>query len=396
MLKGVMKRTLYTGLTLGLTLLGGCSLFTPSTEKAPVKATPPPVFKPVKFAQLKGWNQQQAEGLRTALLESCKVYTRRSGPVSGNPRFGTYEQWKPLCQVLPSLESEALTAFFKQEFRAYQVSPKQKGLITGYFTPLLYGSRTRTERFPVPLLTVPDDLIRFNPKDFGLQKIDEDRPNRMLAAKVRNGWMVPYDDRESINKRTAKGDYDNNVLFWVENKVDRLFLQIQGSGTVRLQDGEDVQVRFSGRNGHAYFAIGRYMKRQGMLDKVSMQSIRQWLAENPERVDEVLYTNPDFIFFSELGKPGPIGAQGTRLVPEHSAAVDDSVIPLGTPILLNTTLSADGKPFRRAMVAQDVGSAIRGHVRADIFFGAGEDAAHKAGLQNAGGKLFVLVPRKKL
>ena len=354
-------------------------------------------FQPSSFSELEGWNQEQATGMRTALLESCKVYTRRSGDVSDeDPRFGTYAQWHDICKALPTLNDNALTAYFQDNFTVYQVAPWDKGLFTGYFTPLLHGSRTKSERYSVPLLKVPHDLVRFNPADFGLEKIDNDRPRRMLSAKVLNGWMVPYDNRENINKRAARGDYDSDVLFWVDDRVDRFFLQIQGSGEVRLDTGEDVQVRIAGRNGHEYFAIGRYLKRHGLLEKISMQTIYQWLEEHPERLDEVLHTNPDFIFFSRLGKPGPIGAQGTRLIPDHSAAVDDSVIPLGTPLFLSTTLTLNETHFSRAMVAQDVGSAIQGHVRADIFFGAGQYAAFKAGAQNAGGKLFVLLPRQPI
>ncbi|MTI14411.1 murein transglycosylase A [Sansalvadorimonas verongulae] len=353
-------------------------------------------FQQSTFSELEGWNQEQAVGMRTALLESCKVYSRRSGDVSDDPRFGTYAQWHTICKTLPTLNDDALTSYFEDNFAVYQVAPWDKGLFTGYFTPLLHGSRTKSERYSVPLLKVPSDLVRFNPADFGLEKIDGDRPKRMLSAKVRNGWMVPYDNRENINKRATRGDYDDDVLFWVDDRVDRFFLQIQGSGEVRLDTGEDVQVRIAGRNGYEYFAIGRYMKRHGLLKKVSMQTIYQWLEEHPERLDEVLHTNPDFIFFSTLGKPGPIGAQGTRLIPDHSAAVDDSVIPLGTPLFLSTTLTLNETPFSRAMVAQDVGSAIRGHVRADIFFGAGQDAAFKAGAQNAGGKLFVLLPKQPI
>ena len=380
------KSRLYTTVACMCFVLSGCSWL--QLGKAP-KDT----FQPSSFAALKGWNQEQAAGMRMALTESCKVYTKRQGAISDNSRFGTYEQWHTVCDTLPTLDDNALTHFFEQNFTVYQIAPWEKGLFTGYFTPLLHGSRAKSERYSVPLLKVPSDLIRFNPKDFGLEKIDSDRPNRMLAAKVRNGWMVPYDDRESINKRAAKGDYDNDVLFWVDDRADRFFLQIQGSGTVRLDTGEEIQVRISGRNGHVYFAIGRYLIQNGLMEKVSMQSIYQWLEDHPERLDEVLHTNPDFIFFSELGKPGPIGAQGTRLIPEHSAAVDDNVIPLGTPLWLSTTLTHDEKPFARAMVAQDVGSAIQGSVRADIFFGAGQDAALKAGAQNAGGKLFVLLPK---
>ncbi|CAM3612185.1 murein transglycosylase A [Parendozoicomonas haliclonae] len=379
----------FTPLVLFSVLLSGCSLFQ-------TKDKPQDLYVPASFQNFNGWNEQQAAGLSTALQESCKVYTKRSGEVNDNTLFGTYEQWHPLCKALPQIEATALPAFFENNFVVYQINPTDEGLFTGYFTPLLHGSREKSERYSTPLLKVPSDLIRFNPKDFELERIDEDRPNRMLAAKVRNGWMVPYDDREGINDRAAKGDYDNDVLYWVDDRVDRFFLQIQGSGTVQLDTGEDVQVRISGRNGYEYFAIGRYLKRNGLLEKVSMQSIRQWLDDNPDRLDEVLHTNRDFIFFSELGKPGPIGAQGTRLIPEHSAAVDDSVIPLGTPLWLSTTLTADNSTFARAMVAQDVGSAIRGNVRADIFFGAGDAAAEKAGYQNAGGQLFIMVPKQTL
>ena len=372
----------------GILLLSGCSLL---SEKTTDPAYDP--FVPADFSHFENWNTEQAVGMKSALLESCKVYSLRSGQINDNSHFGTYEQWHPICEVLPTIEDEALPEFFEHELQVYQVSPQDDGLITGYFTPLLHGSRTRSDRYSVPLLQVPQDLIRFNPADFDLVNTDEDRPHRMLSAKVKNGWMVPYDDRARINFRIEQGDYDDDVLFWVDNRIDRFFLQIQGSGTVRLDTGEDVQVRISGRNGKVYFAVGRYLKQNGLLEEVSMQSIRQWLDENPDRVDEVLHTNPDFIFFSELGKPGPIGAQGTRLIPEHSAAVDDSVIPLGTPLWLSTILTENNKPFARAMVAQDVGSAIQGNVRADIFFGAGKEAAIKAGYQNAGGKLFIMVPR---
>ena len=368
---------------LAFTLLCGCSLL---PREAP--------FKPARFSDLQGWNTEQASGMTRALLNSCELYQQRSGPVSDNPLFGTYEQWHPICETLPVLEPDALTGFFEQEFQVYRIAPWQPGLFTGYYTPLVHGSRQHSQRYPVPLLEVPDDLIRFNPKDFSLERAN-DKPWRLLSAKINNGWMVPYDDRENINQRAANGDYDDQVLFWLDSRVDRFFLQIQGSGTVRLDTGEDIQVRISGRNGQDYFAIGRYMKQQGMLDQVSMQSIRQWLDNNPERQDEVFHTNPDFIFFSLQEKSGPIGAQGTQLIPEHSAAVDDDVIPLGTPLWLSTTLTADGdQPFSRAMVAQDIGSAIKGEVRADIFFGAGKEAAHKAGYQNGNGKLFILTPKQ--
>ena len=181
----------------------------------------------------------------------------------------------------------------------------------------------------------------------------------------------------------------------MDDTVDRFFLQIQGSGYVQLDTGERVYVRISGRNGHPYFAIGRYLKQEGLLETISMQSVRQWLKDNPDRLEEVLYQNRDFIFFSERAEGGPIGAQEVVLTPNRSAAVDSSIIPLGTPLWLETTLTLDNSRWAHAMTAQDIGSAIKGKVRADIFFGTGQEAAEKAGHQNAGGKLYILVPRTK-
>ena len=203
---------------------------------------------------------------------------------------------------------------------------------------------------------------------------------------------MPYENREGINRRAARGDYDDNVVVWLENPVERIFLHIQGSGIVQLENGEYMHVRIAARNGHKYFPIGRYMKQQGMLDKVSMQSVKQWLKENPERRDEVLFTNSDFIFFRQMDY-GPIGAQGVVLTEQRSAAVDNDRIPLGVPLWLETQVTATGQPFNRAMIAQDVGSAIKGPVRADIYFGMGEQGGDLAGFQNSQGKMFVMAPR---
>ena len=371
-------------------ILQGCS-----TAPEPEKPIPPTVqFVPVKFTDLQGWNTKQAVGLRQALLESCKVYSKRNGPISKQyTLYGTYEQWKPLCAALPKLAANELVPFFQNRFSTYQINPEQSGLFTGYFTPLVHGSRTPSARYNVPLLKRPGDLVQFNPADFGLKNADPNRSFTTLSGKVDNNRFVPYDSRANINARTRRGDYNNDVLFWLDDRVDRFFLEIQGSGTVRLDTGEDVQIGYDSRNGHNYYAIGRYLKKKGLLENVSMRSIREWLADNPNRMDEVLHTNPNFIFFTELKKPGPLGAQGTRLIPGHSVAIDTRYIPLGTPLWIDTIRTKDNTPFQQAVVAQDIGSAIRGTVRADIFFGAGDSAGDIAGHQKAPGAIYVMVPK---
>ncbi|MGY0216966.1 murein transglycosylase A [Endozoicomonadaceae bacterium StTr2] len=341
-------------------------------------------YVPASFAMMQGWSEQEAAALAPVLLASCQKFARKSGAMEP-ALFGTYEQWTALCGQLSQVSDGGYRQFFETHFSVYQLSPQEPGLFTGYYLPVIPASREKTDAFPTPLLGVPDDLVQLS-----LQNFNPDLKGR-LYGKVRNGWLVPYEDREGINRREQQGDYDDTVVAWLEDPVERIFLHIQGSGILRFEDGEYMHVRIAARNGHKYFAIGRYMKQQGMLEQVSMQSIKQWLKDHPERQDEVLFTNPDFIFFRQIDR-GPLGAQGVVLTPGRSAAVDNDRIPLGVPLWLDTEVTTTGQPFRHAMVAQDVGSAIKGPVRADIYFGMGEHGASLAGYQNAGGKLFVMVP----
>lgn len=288
---------------------------------------------------------------------------------------------------MKKIDDNKLARYFEKNLTVYQVSPHNKGLITGYYSPLLYGSRRKHGNYNVPLIDVPQDLVLFNTKDFGYQN------STILKGKIKDGWLVPYDSRAEINKRQEKNEFKKSISLWVTDRVDRFFMQIQGSGFVKLDTGETIYVRISGRNGHNYYAIGGYMKEKNLVEEVTMQSIRKWLAENPERMDEVLHKNPDFIFFRE-GGDGPIGSQGVVLTAERSIAVDRSIIPLGIPIWLETTLSSENRPWNHAVTAQDTGSAIKGNVRADIYFGKTNAAAEKAGKQNAPGKIFVFVPKK--
>ncbi len=318
------------------------------------------------------------------LLDSCERFKWQKGSMEPAV-FGTYEQWNELCQQLEQVEAGAFQAFFENNFRVYQLSPQESGLFTGYYLPVIPGSRVKTEQFPTPLIGVPDDLVQV-----GLVEFDPELKGR-IYGKIKNGWLVPYEDREGINRRAEQGDYDDNVVVWLENPVERIFLHIQGSGIVQLDD-EYMHVRIAARNGHKYYPFGRYMKQQGMLEDVNMQTIKQWLKDNPEQRDEVLFTNPDFIFFKQMDY-GPIGAQGVVLTEGRSAAVDNSRVPLGVPLWLETEVTATGDAFNRAMVAQDVGSAIKGPVRGDIYFGMGDKGGDLAGFQKSPGKMFVMMPR---
>ena len=366
-------------LSFTILLFTGCSLI--QTSKPPEHTQ----YIPVDFKQLSGWNDKEAEGLKTSLLQTCTAFKNKQGPVSPEHIFGTYQQWHTLCSQLIKTPDHQLTRFFKTNFQVYRVNPKDTGLFTGYYTPVYPGSKHRSTLYSTPVLSTPNDLVRVNLDQFHQEK-------DILYGKVNHGWLVPYDDRAGINRRFDQGSYQSNVLYWLKNPIDRLFLQIQGSGYIQLPSGKKVLLQFASKNGQPYYPIGRYLKKHRLLTSISMQTIRQWLHDNPSRVHEVLDNNKNFVFFTKSSRP-PTGALGVPVTPGRSVAVDPRQIPLGYPVWIETTLTATKQPYHHALAAQDTGSAIKGAVRADIYFGAGEQAAYYAGHQAASGKLFILSPK---
>jgi len=267
------------------------------------------------------------------------------------------------------------------------------GLFTGYFEPLLHGSRTRSERYNVPLHAQPPDLVSVD-----LGSFRSDLRGRRVAGKVQGTRLEPYDDRKAIDSGSLEGR--GLELVWVDDAVDAFFLQIQGSGRIELDDGTVLRVGYAGQNGHPYHAIGRTLIDRGELSRseVSLQSIEAWLREHPGRAPEVMATNASYVFFRVIRGEGPIGAQGVALTPERSLAVDRRYLPYGVPVWLDAmTPSADAEaPAERRqwlLVAQDTGGAIRGAVRGDVFWGAGERARAIAGRMAHRGRYWVLTPR---
>jgi membrane-bound lytic murein transglycosylase A len=206
---------------------------------------------------------------------------------------------------------------------------------------------------------------------------------------------VPYWSRAELNEERLRG----TELLWVDDVIEAFFLQIQGSGRVRLTDGSMLRVGYADTNGHPYRSIGRVLIERGelTLDQASMQGITAWARANPQRVSELLNQNPSYVFFRELplGDPaaGPVGAMGLPLTPGYSVAVDPRFIPLGAPLLLATTHPVSGAPLQRLVLAQDTGGAIRGPLRFDLFWGFGAEAAAPAGRQRHDGQAWLLVPR---
>ncbi len=272
-----------------------------------------------------------------------------------------------------------------------------QGLVTGYYEPILAGSRTRTERHRIPLYGVPQDLVVVD-----LAGLHPELRGLRLRGRVDGRRLVPYWSRAEIEDRArvdggASGAAPGApVLAWVEDPVELFFLQIQGSGQVALASGERIRLGYADQNGHPYRSLGRYLIERGelTLEQASMQGIKAWAAANPAKLQEALNVNASYVFFRELvGGDGPIGALGVPLSAQYSIAVDPRYVPLGAPVFLATTFPLSSQPLERLVVAQDTGGAIRGAVRADFFWGTGAEAGTLAGRMRQQGRMWLLWPR---
>ena len=350
---------------------------------------------PTTFKALPGWGQDNLTTFAQAFNRSC-TRIQKLNPTqafSSIEQAGSNGQWQTICSQFKTVKADdpaALQQFFETHFKPYQVANNSdsKGLFTGYFEASLKGSRTPNAPYLTPLHQRPDDLILVQLGDF--------RPElkgQRIAGRVINGKLTPYETREQIT--TNQWPHPDSVLLWVDDPLDAFFTQIQGSGVVDMDDGSEVRIGYAGHNGHPYYAIGRELIKMGELTKetVSMQSIRQWLEQNPDQAAAIMNTNESYIFFREISGAGPIGAEGIALTAQRSLAVDPSWLPYGLPLWVDIEpVTEHDQPIRRLMIAQDTGGAIRGPVRGDVFWGHGDQAAAKAGKMNSEGRYWALFP----
>lgn len=369
---------------------------------------------PATFDELPGWGVDPIRGAIPAFRRSCVQLEALADdrPLGGAREglvAGTAGDWRRVCTALRELperpeaaggrDSSALERaareLFETHLRPFAATNRGEptGLFTGYYEPTLYGSRRRSERFRVPLYVRPPDLVSVD-----LGRFRDDLAGRRIAGRLEGQSLVPFHDRSEIDGGTLAGR--DLELVWVDDAIDAFFLHIQGSGRIELTEGGALRVGYAAQNGHPYFAIGRELIDRGELtrDEVSMQSIRRWLEDHPEAARELMHRNPSYVFFRELRETGPVGSQGVVLTPGRSLAVDRSFVPLGIPVWLDATAPAAGMegmdvPFRRLMVAQDTGGAIRGPVRGDVFWGPGDEAADIAGRMKHEGRMWLLLPR---
>lgn len=379
-------RPLSAGAALAAALLvvAGCA----SRDTAVEKDTAPR-FEPARFADLPGWTSDDHGAALGALRISCPRLVRR-----GAGEFGTAADWAPICADADRVAQTPAAArgFFERHFQPVRVTSgggDPEGLITGYYEPELRGARKRGGPYTVPLHVRPPDLISVDLSRFG----DEFKGKR-IAGRVVRGSLIPYHDRGRIERGALDGK--KLELVWVDSAADAFFLQIQGSGRIALPDGKVMRVGYAGTNGRPYTAIGRALIERGAVprEKMSMQAIRAWLAANPADGAALMRTNESYVFFRELTGPGPIGALGVALTPGRSLAIDRRQFPLGMPVWLDTVMpDPAATPLRRLMIAQDTGGAIRGAVRADVFWGPGAQAAERAGKMKSPGRYWFLRPR---
>ncbi len=350
------------------------------------------------FSSLDGWEADDQAPALAAFVRGCqRILSFPPGREMGaRGMAGTAGDWSEACEAagkIPPGDSEAARQYFQVWFRPVAVANNRDdiGQFTGYYTPTLRGSRTPSERYSVPLYAPPDDYVTAD-----LGKFDASLAGRRIVGRLRHGRLVPVETRAEIEDGALDGRAQ--PILWVDDPIDAFFLHIQGSGVVRLDDGTEVTLGVAGTNGHTYQAIGRVLAERGALapDDISAQSIRTWLAAHPDDAGEVMRANPRFIFFATTGSAAAAGSAGVALTPGRSLAIDRNWLALGVPVWLDTALDkASGGParIRRLMVAQDTGGAIKGIVRGDVYWGAGDAAADIAGRMNEAGRYFVLLPR---
>jgi membrane-bound lytic murein transglycosylase A len=349
----------------------------------PAAAAPSAGFAAAEFTDLPGWRDDDHASALTAFVRGCKALAAR-------------DAWRTACaaaQKVPPSNPGAARRFFETHFRPYRALSEgggDQGLLTGYYEPLLHGSRKPSARYRFPLYGVPDDLLVVD-----LAEIHPELKGRRVRGRLEGKRVVPYYSRAEIeNRQTA---LEAKVLCWVDDPIDLFFLQVQGSGQIRLDSGERLRVGYGDQNGYPYRSIGRYLIEQGELepDKASMQAIKQWARRNPEKLPDVLRHNASYVFFRELPAdlPGPLGALGVPVSAGRSIAIDPYHVPLGAPVYIATTWPNSRRALHRLTIAQDAGSAIRGPLRGDYFWGYGDQAGVQAGRMRESVRMWVLAPQ---
>lgn len=348
---------------------------TPGATPTPTAATAGLTLGPDLDTVLPTSGERTAAALRAFRLSCPSLQRRRdqSGLTSGS-------DWGPACAAAASWSEANAREFFRRNFEAVQVGDG-KAFATGYYEPEIAGCRTRAPGCETPLYRRPSDLIEV---DLGL--FSDSLKGRRIRGKVDKTSFIPYDDRAAITGGSLAGRAPE--LAYANDPVELFFLEVQGSGRLKLPDGSIMRVGYDGQNGRDYTGIGRLMRDRGLIQIGSMQDIMAYLRANPVEGAAIMNENKSYVFFRELTGAGPLGALGIAVTPEATVAADPAFVPLGAPVLL----SLDRAEPNGLWIAQDTGGAIKGSNRFDTFWGAGETARALAGGMSARGSALLLLP----
>jgi membrane-bound lytic murein transglycosylase A len=371
-------------------IAAACTTLPPPAPR-PIPEAPRTTSRPVPFAQIPGWADDPLADAWPAFLAGC-------APLVAQATTATI--WREPCAAAIAIDrqdSSAVRTFFEGHFTAYQrLTPEgaETGVVTGYYEPLLNGSRTRNERDRFPLYASPDDLLTVE-----LSDLYPELKDKRVRGRIEGKRVVPYWPRADIE--AGKAPVAGKELVFVDDAVEAFFLQIQGSGRVQLAEGGVMRVGYADQNGQPFRSIARMLIERGALapNAASMQAIKAWARDHPEELPALLNENPSYVFFREVTPDpaalidGPIGTLGVPLAAGRAIAVDPRSIPLGAPVFLSTTWPLSTRPLSRLVLAQDTGGAIRGALRVDFFWGFGEAAAREAGRMKQEGRLWVLWPK---
>ena len=324
-------------------------------------------FSAVSWQALPGWQEDDLSQAWPAWLKSCDALRKKSGEVN----------WQQVCAqagTVSSRDTQSIRKYFENNFQAYEIrnsSGSDTGLMTGYYEPVMNGSKTRTSTYNIPL--------------YGL-------PNAWRKSKPNPG--------PSRAELMSSGILQGSEIAWVQDPVAAAFMQIQGSGKIRLEDGRIMRLGYAGTNDQPFKSFAQWLldRKEITRSEATMQGISQWAKRNPGQVNEMLNANPRFVFFKELpgnvaADLGPNGALGVPLTSERSIAVDLQAMPLGAPVYLATTKPLSNQPLQKLVMAQDTGKAIVGGVRADYYWGSGDSAGEMAGRMKQNGRMWLLLPR---
>lgn len=343
-------------------------------------------LKQTTFADLPGWQDSDPQGALTAFQRSCASLVQKDDKTPMGGYAGTVGDWRPACIMAAHQDGKNARGFFERYFVPFQVfaGRVKEGRFTGYYEPQIEGSRSKHGAYQTPVYGRPADLITVDLGAFRPALAGE-----KIAGKIEGNKLVPYASRAEI----AKNGLNAPVLFYAKDPIALFFLHIQGSGRVLFEDGSQARVAYAAQNGQPYTAIGKTLIARGVpREGMSMQVIRAWLKNHPGEAEAVMNSDASYVFFDlqPVGEPslGAKGAQGVPLTPLSSLAVDSRLHALGTPFYVSGSF-----PLGHLFIAQDIGGAIRGPIRGDVYFGYGSKAESGAGQQNQSGRFYALLPK---